>query len=103
MGEKKRNKKMNKRTLLNILLLITLFFILSGCAAEQITEENPFGITDPNQAQSWFTAGVESGQAIQAVGGATGDAALMGFGATLSIVSGYLATVILGKGKKNGA
>lgn len=83
-----------------IIITLIVLCILAGCGAP-ITEENPLGI-DPNEAQVWFNAGVESGQALQAVGAATGNPAMMGYGAALAILSAYLATIVIRKGKQNG-
>ncbi|GAH16730.1 unnamed protein product [marine sediment metagenome] len=73
---------------------------LIGCTSP--TTNNPLGFADPNQVQVWFNAGVESGQALQAVGVATGNPAMMGYGAALAILSAYLATIVIRKEKKDG-
>ena len=85
---------------MKIVIIICLLAICSGCGFP-ITEENPFGV-DPNEAQVWFNAGVETGQALQTIGAATGNPAMMGYGAALAIVSAYLATIVIRKGKKDG-
>ena len=82
-----------------VITVCALMIIISGCGAER-TPENPLGI-DPNEAQVWFNAGVESGQALQAVGIATGEPAIIGYGAALAMISGYLAILMIGKEKKN--
>lgn len=85
---------------MKIVIICCVLAVCAGCGAP-ITEENPLGI-DPNEAQVWFNAGVQTGQGVQAVGAATGNPAMMGYGAALAILSAYLATIVIRKGKKDG-
>lgn len=88
---------MNKRLLVSVLLLL----VIGGCGAP-MTEDNPLGISDPNHVQEWVNFGVSIGQTTQAVGVATGNPAMIGYGAVLVVLGGWITNNILKKGKKNG-
>jgi len=81
-----------KRVLLLFIICFCLF-VITGCGAP-MTSENPFGFVDPNGVKLFFDAGVKTGQAIQGVGTATGNPAMLAYGAGLVIISGYL-TILL--------
>jgi len=84
----------------NVLLIGVLLLLVGGCGA-QMTQENPFGIADPNQVQMWISAAVAAGQTSQALGLATGNPAMIGYGAALVLIGGWITSNVL-KGKKNG-
>lgn len=85
---------------MKVVIICCILAVCAGCGSP-ITEENPLGI-DPNEAQVWFNAGVESGQAVQAVGAATGNPAMIGYGVALAGISGWLSMFIIKKGKEDG-
>jgi len=91
-----------KKQIVMFCIASLLLIAISSCAMEQVTPENPFGITDPNQVQLISDVGVSTGQTIQAVGAASGNSTAVGLGAAIAIISGWLTTIVLGKDKKNG-
>lgn len=86
---------------MKFVIVICLLLLFAGCGAP-ITQENPFGIQDPNQVQAWINAAVAAGQTTQAVGIATGNPAMIGYGALLVVLGGWITSNILRKDKKNG-
>ena len=84
-----------------IIIALAAVFMLVGCGAS-MTEDNPFGISDPNQVQVWINAAVAAGQTSQAIGVATGNPAMIGYGAVLVVLGGWITRNILMKGKKDG-
>lgn len=88
---------MKKLILISIVLCCILML---GCGAE-MTSENLLGI-DPNDVQPWVDFGIAIGQAAQAGGVATGNPALIGYGAILVVLGGWITNNILKEGKKDG-
>jgi len=86
---------------MKIVIVCCLLAICAGCGAP-ITKENPFGISDPNAVQAWIATAVSAGQASQALGVATGNPAMIGYGAILVVLGGWITNNILKKGKDNG-
>lgn len=86
---------------MKIVITICVLMVCAGCGAP-MTQENPFGIQDPNAVQAWVDLGVSIGQASQAGGIATGNPALIGYGAVLILIGGWVTNNILKKGKENG-
>jgi len=71
--------------------------LLGGCF-ELFTADRPLGPFDPNEAQLWFDAGVTTGKAMQSVGAATGNPALIGMGVLVATIAGVLGFGYLKKG-----
>ena len=83
-----------------VIICCALVMLSAGCMG-QMTEENPFGI-DPNDVQPWVDLGIAIGRAAQTGGVATGNPALIGYGAVLVLVGGWVTNNILKKGDKDG-
>jgi len=90
-----------KNVIFFCIVMSFVLIVMEGCGAP-ITEDNPLGISDPNQAQLWFDAGVTSGQAVQGVGVATGNPAMIAMGAALVTLGMWLTNNVLKKEKKDG-
>lgn len=83
-----------KAGILGIVLLVCM-----GCSFDLMTEDNPLGFKDPNQATAFFNAGRQAALTAQTVGTATGNPALIGGG----VLAGIAITALGGsylKGKK---
>ena len=50
---------------------------VAGCSLDLMTEDNPLGFRDPNQATAWFEAGRQAAGTGQTVGTVTGNAPLV--------------------------
>jgi len=83
-----------------ILLVLVVCLIVVGCVAP--TQDNPFGIADPNQVQGWIDFGVGLGQGAAAAGAATGNPYLLAWGAGLVAGGGILTSILFGRKKKEG-
>ncbi len=84
-----------------ILFTAILLIFVCGCSLDLMTEDNPLGFKDPNQATAFFNAGRQAAQTGQVVGTATGNPALIGG----SVLAGAIITALGAsylKGKKNG-
>ena len=86
---------------MKIIITICVLMVCAGCGAPT-TQDNPFGIQDPNQVQAWVDLGVSIGQAAQGGGIATGNPAMIGIGAALVVLGGWVTNNVLKKGKQNG-
>lgn len=86
---------------MKIVIICCALMVIAGCGAP-ITQENPFGIQDPNQVKAWVDLGVGIGQTSQTLGVATGNPAMIGYGAILVVLGGWITNNILKKGKKDG-
>ena len=86
---------------MKIVIILCVLMLCAGCGAK-MTEENPFGIQDPNQVQAWIATAVSAGQASQALGVATGNPAMIGYGAILVVLGGWITNNILKKEKQDG-
>ena len=82
------------------LISIVFVLLLCGCSLDLMTDENPLGLTDPNQATAFFEAGRSAATTGQVVGTATGNPAIIG----ISVLGGIILTVLgasyIKKGKK---
>lgn len=74
--------------------------LIAGCVTP--TQDNPFGIADPNAVQQWIDIGIGAGQGMVATGTATGNPYLLAWGAGLVTVGGLMSTILFGKRKNDG-
>lgn len=81
-----------------ILFGLVVCLIMVGCTTP--SQDNPFGISDPNQVQGWINYGVLVGQGTTAAGAATGNPYLLAWGAGLVAGGGVLTTILFGTKKK---
>lgn len=81
------------------LLLAVILLCVCGCSLDLMTDENPMGFVDPNQAAAIFAAGQSTATTGQAVGVATGNPAVIGISALAGAVLTALGASYL-KGKK---
>lgn len=82
-----------------IVFTAILLIFIAGCSLDLMTEDNPLGFKDPNQATAYFNAGLQVAQTGQTVGVATGNPAVVGG----SVLAGILIAALGGsylKGKK---
>jgi len=87
-----------KRVLASLIVLL----FMGGCGVlspQAVTEDNPLGVVDVNQAVAFFTAGQQAAALSQTVGAATGNPALVGGGALAGVIVTLLGASYL-KGKK---
>lgn len=66
---------------LKYIAIMVILLFMAGCgilSSQAITEDNPLGFVDPNQAAAFFEAGRSAAGTAQAVGVATGNPALIG-------------------------
>ena len=90
---------MNRRRILLFLICVFGVCIIVGCTTP--TQDNPFGISDPNGIQSLIIYGVGIGQGMSTTGAATMNPYLLAYGAGLVLIGG-IATSILFPKKKEG-
>ena len=65
------------------LISIVMLLLMSGCALDLMTRDNPLGFVDPNQGTAIFETGSQIAGTTQTVGTVTGNPALIGiFGAS---------------------
>ena len=87
-------------TLFWIIVIAVMALILWGCSAENMTQENPLGFNDINDAIMWFQAGQTAAQTGQAIGVATGNPAIIA-GSTLALlIIGAIGSNLLKREKK---
>jgi len=82
-----------------IAFVAVILLFVAGCSLDLMTDDNPLGFKDPNQATTWFQAGQQAAATGQTVGIATGNPAIVGG----SVLAGVIITLLGGsylKGKK---
>ena len=80
-----------------VFICLMLLFVF-GCVTP--TQDNPFGIRDPNEVQRWIETGIVVGQSAVAVGTTTGNPYAVAWGGGLVAVGTVLASILFGGRKK---